>query len=58
MHGLATPEQVAEYLKIKTDTLRTWAYKKKGPPYVMVEGARRYDWNELLAGLEERKVRH
>lgn len=58
MHGLATPEQVAEYLNIKTDTLRTWAYKKKGPPYVMVEGARRYDWSQVRAWIEERTVRH
>lgn len=58
MEGLATTDEVAEYLKIKPGTLDVWAHRQKGPPYIKVEGARRYSWTELLAWLEERTVRH
>jgi excisionase family DNA binding protein len=56
--NLATPAEVAEYLNISPETLRQWAYRKQGPPYIMVEGARRYDRDDLQAYIEARKVRH
>lgn len=58
MEGFATPREIAEYLQVKEQTLRVWATRKKGPPYVKVEGARRYRWSEVQAWLEERTVRH
>lgn len=54
---LATPPELAEYLAVSVDTLRQWAHRHKGPPYVMVEGARRYRWNEVQEWLEARTVR-
>ena len=58
MAKLATPAELAEYLGVNVGTLRQWAYRKQGPPYVMVEGARRYDWDQVQAYLEARTVRH
>lgn len=58
MNGFATPIEVAEYLKISPETLRQWAHRKKGPPYVMVEGARRYRWSDIEQYLDDRTVRH
>lgn len=58
MTGLATPAEVAEYLKVTPEALRQWAHRKKGPPYIKVEGARRYRWAEVEAYLEEKTVRH
>lgn len=58
MEALATPEQVAEYLGVKPHTLAVWVTRKKGPPFYQVEGARRYDMEEVKAWLEERRVQH
>lgn len=58
MEDLATPVELAKYLKVQPQTLRVWAHRKKGPPFVMVEGQRRYRWSEVHAWLEERTVRH
>jgi DNA-binding transcriptional MerR regulator len=59
MEGLATSREVAEYLKVHPQTLDAWASKGTGgPPYIKLDGRRRYDWTDVLAWLEERKVRH
>ena len=58
MEGLATPVEMADYLKVKVRTLDNWAYQQKGPPYIVVEGVRRYDWTAVRTWLEERTVRH
>ena len=58
MESLMTPAEVAAYLNVKPQTLRYWASNDKGPPYLWLEGQRRYDRAQLLAWLEERKVRH
>lgn len=56
MEGLATPKELAEYLKVKEQTLRMWASKGRGPAWVMVEGVRRYRWSDVQAYLDARKV--
>lgn len=56
MTKLATPAEIAEYLAVSPETLRQWAHRGKGPAYVMVEGARRYDWADVRAYIESRKV--
>lgn len=58
MRPLATPEEVAAHLGVNPQTLRNWAHQKRGPAFVMVEGARRYRWSDVEAYLEERTVRH
>lgn len=58
MRPLATPEEIAEHLGVNVQTLRNWAHQKRGPAFVMVEGARRYRWSDVEAYLEERTVRH
>jgi predicted site-specific integrase-resolvase len=58
MDGLATKEQLAEYLNIKPGTLDAWAKQKRGPVYIKIEGQRRYRWSDVEAYLEERTVRH
>lgn len=58
MEPLATRDQIAEYLGLNPKTLDVWASQRKGPPYIKVEGARRYDWADVKAWVEERTVRH
>lgn len=58
MEGLATTREVAEYLNIKPQTLDAWASKGRGPAFSKIEGIRRYDWADLRAWVEARKVRH
>ncbi len=58
MEGLATPQEIAEYLQVKEQTLRNWAHQNRGPAFVMVEGARRYRWSDVRQYLEDRTVRH
>lgn len=58
VEALATTEEVAAYLQVSPQTMANWAYKKVGPPYLKINGQRRYDWTELRAWLEERTVRH
>lgn len=57
MEGLATAKQVAEYLGVHPKSVDRWASQGAGPPYVKIEGARRYDWADVRAWIEERKVR-
>lgn len=58
MTNLATPVEVATYLAINPDTLRQWAHRRQGPPYIMVEGARRYRWSDIHAWLDAKTVKH
>lgn len=58
MEGLATSREVAEYLKVHPQTMDAWASKGAGPPYIKLDGRRRYEWTDVLAWLEARKVRH
>lgn len=58
MEALATKEEIATYLAIHPKTLDVWANQRKGPPYIKVEGARRYDWADVRAWLQARKVEH
>jgi hypothetical protein len=56
--GLLTPQELAQYLKVKVRTLDNWACQHKGPPFIQVEGVRRYEMDEVRNWVEERKVRH
>lgn len=58
MEGLATTRELAEYLHVKDQTLDAWASQGRGPAYIKVGGARRYDWADIYAWLDTRKVRH
>ena len=51
---LATPEEVAEYLRKPVRTLEQWRYRKVGPRYIKA-GPRevRYDWRDVDAWLAE-----
>lgn len=47
MEDFITTNQAAAYLKVKPQTMRLWASQGRGPEYVMIEGARRYELNSL-----------
>lgn len=54
---LATPNEVAEYLHVETETLRGWRRKSVGPAWTYVGGLCRYFWVDVDAYVEaERKV--
>ena len=58
MEPLATKEEVARFLAIEPKTLDNWASTGRGPVFVKVEGARRYDMAGVREWVEARKVRH
>lgn len=58
IENLATTAELAQYLGLKPNTLDHWASGGKGPAYVKIEGARRYDWADVRDWIESRKVRH
>jgi excisionase family DNA binding protein len=58
VEGLATTQEVADYLKVKPNTLDHWASDGRGPVYTKIEGSRRYDWADVREWVEARKVRH
>lgn len=53
---LADKVQVAEYLGVHPGTLDRWAIEGKGPDWIKVEQQRRYDWADVLAWVNQRKV--
>lgn len=58
MEPLMTAKEVAAYLGVHPKSVDRWASQGAGPPYVKIEGARRYDRADLLRWVEARKVRH
>lgn len=58
MEDLATKEEVAAYLKVQPKTLDVWASQGRGPAFVKIGSARRYDWADVREWVEARKVRH
>ena len=58
MEELATAKEVAAYLNVHPKSIDRWASQGAGPPFIRIEGARRYDWNDVRAWVEARKVRH
>ena len=57
MEKLATGKEIAEYLGVHPKTVDRWASQGGGPPFIRIEGARRYDWADIKAWVEEKKVR-
>jgi excisionase family DNA binding protein len=51
---LATSEDVAEYLQVSIRTVEDWAYRGRGPVFVMAGDQRRYRWEDVDAYLAER----
>jgi hypothetical protein len=45
--SLATPAEVAAYLKMKEKTLANWRSQGKGPKYRIVGREARYEWPEV-----------
>ncbi len=56
MEDLATKEEVAAYLKVRPKTLDVWASRGRGPKYIKIGAARRYDWADIRAWVQARKV--
>ncbi|MDZ5441758.1 helix-turn-helix domain-containing protein [Micromonospora sp. 4G57] len=48
---LATPEEVAEYMRKPVRTLEQWRYRGKGPRFVKVGRDVRYRWEDVDAYL-------
>lgn len=58
METYLTSREVAALLNVKQQTLDKWASQGRGPDYFKVEGARRYDMEDLRNWLDARKVKH
>lgn len=46
---LATPQEVADYLRKPVKTLTEWRYRDIGPEYTYSGRDVRYDWDDVLA---------
>lgn len=54
---LLTPEQVADILQIKVQTLAVWRCRRKDSPnYISIGGKVLYHESDVLAWLESKKV--
>ena len=53
---LATPEEVATYLRITSQALANKRYLGQGPPYKKLGGRVFYDWADVLAWVEAKTV--
>lgn len=52
-----TPQEAAELIGVRVQTLAVWRCRQKSPPYINVEGKRViYDQDDLLAWIDSRKV--
>ena len=49
---LATPEEVADYLRKPAKTLTNWRSQGIGPKYRKIGRDVRYDWKDVLAWIE------
>lgn len=50
-----TTEQVAAYLSVSVETIRSWRAKKIGPDFYKFEGNIRYDLEDVKAYVESCK---
>lgn len=60
MNDLLTPREVAEILKVSTDTLETWRAKRAGPTWMKLGDSKRspvrYRRSDIDAYLKARNV--
>jgi len=54
---LLTTQETAQYLGLKTQTLYNWRHARKGPDYVMIGGAPRYEIESLNHFIESNRVK-
>lgn len=54
---LLTPEQVAELVGCKRNTLASWRCRQKDPPYINVDRIL-YDQDDQFAWMDSHKVTH
>jgi len=45
--GLATPQELSDYLGVPVATLTAWRYRRTGPRFVRVGKHVRYDWRDI-----------
>ena len=53
---LASPQEVADYLGVSEDNLKDWRYKHEPPKYIRVGRNVRYDWDDVDAWVDARRV--
>jgi len=56
MNQLVNDIQASKSLGLKPQTLRNWRFQRKGPPYLKLGRAVRYDLQDLKRFAEQRKV--
>ena len=55
---LLTEKQAAEKLSIQPSTLRTWRFHRRGPNYLKIGGAVRYEESEIVSFFDKSRVSH
>lgn len=56
---LLTPEEAAEALGVKVQTLANWRQQKRGPAVVKIASNKNmYDPADIRAWIEQKKVKH
>ena len=53
---LATPQEVADYLRKPVGTLKEWRWRGTGPRYSRQGRDVRYDWEDVYAWVRETSV--
>jgi Helix-turn-helix domain len=53
---LATPDEVAAYIRRPPRLLADWRSRGRGPDYIKIEGGQiRYDWSDVRAWLARQR---
>ena len=53
---LVSDLKACEVLGLKAQTLRNWRHQRKGPPYIKLGRAIRYDLRDLRKFAEKRRI--
>lgn len=56
MNGLVSEIEAANILNLSVQTLRNWRNQRKGPPYVKIGRAVRYQMDDVSAYIDRHKV--
>ncbi len=54
---LLTTQEAAQYLGLKIQTIYNWRHARKGPDYVMIGGAPRYEIESLEYFIKSNRIK-
>lgn len=47
VEALATTAELAEFLRVDSQTVKSWRRRNRGPRWISIEGSVRYRWSDV-----------